>query len=92
MTKSELISLISAKNSKLTAKQVELGINSLINSIISSLVKGKRVEIRGFGSFNLNYRRPRKGRNPKTGEILQLPGKFAPHFKPGKELREVVNS
>ncbi len=56
-----------------------------------SLIQGDRIEIRGFGSFSLHYREPRKGRNPKTGDAVELTGKYVPHFKPGKELRERVN-
>ena len=56
-----------------------------------ALSQGQRIEIRGFGSFSLHYRAPRTGRNPKTGETVQLPAKYVPHFKPGKDLREQVN-
>ena len=55
------------------------------------LASGERIEIRGFGSFSLHYREPRQGRNPKTGEAVELNGKYVPHFKPGKEMRERVN-
>ena len=76
MTKSELIELIAARQSQLSSQ---------------SLSTGERIEIRGFGSFSLHYREPRKGRNPKTGDAVELTGKYVPHFKPGKELRERVN-
>ena len=59
--------------------------------MVSSLHIGDRIEIRGFGSFSLHYRAPRVGRNPKTGDKVELTGKYVPHFKPGKELRERVN-
>lgn len=91
MTKSELIALMAAKNNQLTAKQVEIAVNSLLDCLVDSLMQGRRIEIRGFGSFSLNYRKPRIGRNPRTGETLHLPAKYAAHFKPGKELRELVN-
>ena len=60
--------------------------------MVQSLAKGDRIEIRGFGSFSLHYRAPRVGRNPKTGESVELNGKYVPHFKPGKEMRERVNA
>jgi integration host factor subunit beta len=58
----------------------------------NSLTEGDRIEIRGFGSFSLHFRPPRLGRNPKTGDSVALPGKYVPHFKPGKELRDSVNN
>ena len=91
MTKSELIELLAAKNSHLNHKDVELAVKSLIEQMSLSLSTGNRIEIRGFGSFSLHYRPPRIGRNPKTGEAVALSGKYVPHFKPGKELRERVN-
>jgi len=91
MTKSELIELISAKQTQLSAKDVELAVKTLIEQMSETLAAGERIEIRGFGSFSLHYRAPRIGRNPKTGESVGLAGKYVPHFKPGKELRERVN-
>jgi integration host factor subunit beta len=87
MTKSELIERIvtaqtQTSGSQLTSKDVELAIKAMI----------EQIEIRGFGSFSLHYRAPRIGRNPKTGESVGLAGKYVPHFKPGKELRDRVNS
>ena len=70
---------------------VELSVKELLEQISQELARGERIEIRGFGSFSLHYRPPRIGRNPKTGESVALPGKYVPHFKPGKELRERVN-
>ncbi len=64
---------------------------SLLEQMSHALSNGERIEIRGFGSFSLHYRPPRMGRNPKTGTAVALPGKYVPHFKPGKELRERVN-
>ncbi|HKM14994.1 MAG TPA: integration host factor subunit beta [Marinospirillum sp.] len=91
MTKSELVEQIALRKSDLSLKQVELAVKLLLDYMTDTLATGGRVEIRGFGSFSLHYREPRKGRNPKTGASVQLAGKYVPHFKPGKELREQVN-
>lgn len=91
MTKSELIELIASKQAQLSAKDVELAVKTILEHMSQTLSTGERIEIRGFGSFSLHYREPRKGRNPKTGDAVQLTGKYVPHFKPGKELRERVN-
>jgi integration host factor subunit beta len=91
MTKSELIEIIAAKQSQLSVKDVELAVKTLIEQMSETLAAGDRIEIRGFGSFSLHYRAPRIGRNPKTGESVGLAGKYVPHFKPGKELRDRVN-
>ena len=91
MTKSELIEKMADKLSHLSAKDVEKSIKEILELMVQSLAKGDRIEIRGFGSFSLHYRAPRVGRNPKTGESVELSGKYVPHFKPGKELRERVN-
>ena len=91
MTKSELIELIASKQAQFSAKDVELAVKTILEHISQTLATGERIEIRGFGSFSLHYREPRKGRNPKTGDAVQLTGKYVPHFKPGKELRERVN-
>jgi integration host factor subunit beta len=91
MTKSELIELIAAKQSHLPAKDVELAVKQILEIMSDSLAQGQRIEIRGFGSFSLHFRPPRQGRNPKTGETVALAGKYVPHFKPGKDLRERVN-
>ena len=71
---------------------VELGVKAILEQMSASLAEGDRIEIRGFGSFSLHYRAPRLGRNPKTGDAVALPGKYVPHFKPGKALRERVNN
>ena len=92
MTKSELIERIAQRQSQLSAKDVELAVKSIVEQMAQSLASGDRIEIRGFGSFSLHYRAPRLGRNPKTGEAVGLSGKYVPHFKPGKELRERVNA
>lgn len=91
MTKSELIERISSRQAQLSAKDVELAVKTIIEHMSQTLATGERIEIRGFGSFSLHYREPRQGRNPKTGETVELSGKYVPHFKPGKEMRERVN-
>lgn len=91
MTKSELIEILADKLSHLSAKDVEIAVKEILEMMAQTLSKGDRIEIRGFGSFSLHYRAPRIGRNPKTGESVELAGKYVPHFKPGKELRERVN-
>ncbi|MEY8198201.1 MAG: integration host factor subunit beta, partial [Colwellia sp.] len=70
---------------------IELAVKTILDTMSQALSQGDRIEIRGFGSFSLHFRSPRLGRNPKTGESVQLRGKYVPHFKPGKELREQVN-
>lgn len=91
LTKSELIERIVAKQSMLMAKDVELAVKTIVEQMSETLSTGGRIEIRGFGSFSLHYREPRTGRNPKTGEAVDLVGKYVPHFKPGKELKDRVN-
>ena len=90
LKKSDLISSLSKNNGHLAHKDFDLAINSLIEMMSNALSSGERIEIRGFGSFNLHYHPPRIGRNPKSGEAVNLPGKYIPHFKPGKELRDRV--
>ena len=90
ITKSELIEKISQKQKHLQQKDIELAVKSVIEQMSDALSSGRRIEIRGFGSFSLHFRPPRMGRNPKTGEPVSLDGKYVPHFKPGKELRERV--
>jgi integration host factor subunit beta len=91
MTKSELITQLSDKFSQLVHKDAELSVKTIIDSLGNTLSNGGRVEIRGFGSFSLNHRPARLGRNPKTGEKVNVPEKFVPHFKPGKELKIKVD-
>ncbi len=91
MTKSELIEKIAHQQSHLAYRDVEFSVKSLLEQMSRALATGKRIEIRGFGSFSLHFRPPRTGRNPKTGDPVYLPGKHVPHFKPGKELRERVS-
>ena len=92
MTKSELIETIAARQAQLSSKDVELAVKTILEHMSQSLADGERIEIRGFGSFSLHYREPRRGRNPKTCDAVELTGKYVPHYKPGKELRERVNN
>jgi integration host factor subunit beta len=91
ITKSELIEVLGGKLQHLPAKDVELSVKTILEHMSNALANGRRIEVRGFGSFSLHYRPPRLGRNPKTGEAVALAGKYVPHFKPGKDLRERVN-
>ena len=92
MTKSELIESLAKKQPYLALKDVELAVKCVIEKMNQALSSGERIEIRGFGSFSLHKRPPRTGRNPKTGESVNLAEKHVPHFKPGKELRDRVDS
>ena len=91
MTKSELIEILAQRQGHLKADDVDLAVKTLLEMMGGALADGDRIEVRGFGSFSLHYRPPRRGRNPRTGEAVALPGKHVPHFKPGKELRERVS-
>jgi len=91
MTKSELIERISESQDQLSCRDVELAVKLMLEYMSQILSSGDRIEIRGFGSFSLHYREPRVGRNPKTGDSVVLDGKYVPHFKPGKEMRDRVN-
>ena len=91
MTRSVLIEKVTEKVEGLTKKQVETIINTVFEGMKEALAKGEKIEIRGFGSFSLNYRPPRVGRNPKSGVKVEVPAKHVPHFKAGKELRERVD-
>lgn len=91
MTKSELIERIAEQQDQLSLKDVELAVKLMLEHMSQVLAAGERIEIRGFGSFSLHYRAPRVGRNPKTGDSVELSGKYVPHFKPGKEMRDRVN-
>lgn len=92
MTKSELITQLTKLYPELSPRQIEDAVKELIEQMAQYMATGGRIEIRGFGSFSLHYRAPREGRNPKTGEKVQLDEKYVPHFKPGKELRERVDN
>ncbi|CAK0780178.1 integration host factor subunit beta [Gammaproteobacteria bacterium] len=91
MTKSELIDIIAKNQISLPTQDVHLAVNAILEQMADALATGKRIEIRGFGSFSLHYREPGLGRNPKTGETVEIAGKYVPHFKPGRDLRERVN-
>lgn len=92
MVKSELIRALSEKLPELAAKDVELAVNCVLEQMITALENGERIEVRGFGSFSLHHLAARIGRNPKTGEAVQLPKKVTLHFKPGKALKDRVNA
>src|SRR6202008_2450725 len=90
MTKAELVDEV-ARVVQLTKKQAETIVNIVFDSIVESLRSGQKIELRGFGSFRLRNRKARTGRNPKTGEKVEVPSKKIPYFKPGKELKELIN-
>jgi integration host factor subunit beta len=92
MTRSELVDRLHSRVPTLTHDDAKSVVDVILEAITRSLVADSRVEIRGFGSFSLNYRQPRVGRNPKSGEKVQVPGKYVPYFKAGKEMREGVNA
>ena len=91
MTKSELIARLAERFPQLVAKDADFAVKMILDAMCDALVRADRIEIRGFGSFALNYRPPRTGRNPKSGEKVSVPSKWVPHFKAGKELRERVD-
>lgn len=91
MTKSDLIDLLAAEQPQLVYRDVEFAVKGLLERMAEALATGERIEVRGFGSFSLHHRPSRIGRNPKTGAAVQVPDKYVPHFKPGKELRERVD-
>ena len=90
MTKAQLVEEV-ARTTQLTKKHAELIVNTVFESIVDSLRDGDKIELRGFGSFRIRQRGPRIGRNPKTGAKVQVPSKRIPYFKPGKELKELLN-
>jgi integration host factor subunit beta len=90
MTKAELVEDV-ARAAELTKKDAERLVEIVFESIIETLNQGEKIELRGFGSFRLRQREPRKGRNPKTGDKVDVPPKKVPYFKPGKELKELIN-
>lgn len=92
MIKSELVQVLKEKLPELQQRDVELAVNCILGQMMDALVQGKRIEIRGFGSFNLHHRLARIARNPKTGEAVNLPAKVVLHFKPGKEMKDRINS
>ena len=92
MTRSDLVEELAARFSQLTHRDAELAVKTLLDAMGDTLVRGNRIEIRGFGSFSINRRPPRMGRNPRSGEKVAIPEKRVPHFKPGKALREAVDA
>jgi len=91
MTRSDLVTELAERFSQLTHRDTEFAVKTILDAISDGLARGHRVEIRGFGSFTVNRRPPRVGRNPRSGEQVVIPEKLAPHFKPGKALREGVD-
>ena len=90
MTRSDLITALASRFPKLVEIDAEIAVKEILDAIGTALMQGNRVEIRGFGSFGLNYRPPRIGRNPKSGDAVSVPAKYVPHFKAGKEMRDCV--
>ena len=92
MTRSDLVEELAARFSQLTHRDAEFAVKTLLDAMSDTLVRGNRIEIRGFGSFSINRRPPRMGRNPRSGQSVAIPEKWVPHFKPGKALRETVDT
>jgi integration host factor subunit beta len=90
MTKAELVDEV-GRQAALTRKHSEVIVDAVFSSILEALQRGDKIELRGFGSFRIRKRGSRTGRNPKTGEGVVVPAKRVPYFKPGKELRELIN-
>ncbi len=90
INKKQLVDLISSKQDQLSHKDIELCVKAMFETMTESLQKGERIEIRGFGSFALRFRKSRTGRNPKSGETVSIQNRYVPHFKPGKDFRESV--
>ncbi len=91
MTRSDLVAQLAERFSQLTHRDTEFAVKTILDAMSAALAKGHRIEIRGFGSFSINRRPPRVGRNPRSGEQVVIPEKLVPHFKPGKALREAVD-
>jgi len=91
MTRSDLVALLAEKFTQLTHRDAEFAVKTMLDAMSDALARGHRIEIRGFGSFAINRRPPRVGRNPRSGEQVTIPEKLVPHFKPGKALREAVD-
>ena len=92
MTRSDLVEELANRFTQLTHRDAELAVKTVLDAMSEALVRGHRIEIRGFGSFSINRRPPRVGRNPRSGETVMIPEKRVPHFKPGKALREAVDA
>lgn len=91
MTRSDLVEELAARFDQITQRDAEFAVKSILEAMNDALARGHRIEIRGFGSFSVNYRPPRMGRNPRSGESVAIPEKKVPHFKPGKALRLAVD-
>ncbi len=91
MTRSDLVAELAERFGQLTQRDAEYAVKAILDAVNEALVQGHRIEIRGFGSFSVNHRPPRMGRNPRSGESVAIPEKRVPHFKPGKALREAVD-
>lgn len=92
LTKSELIDRIFERHPSLTAREADTAVNEVLRAMTSAMSDGIRVEIRGFGSFSLKHRDARIGRNPRTGEPVEVPAKYVPHFRAGKDVRDALNA
>ena len=92
MTRSDLVDLLAERFGQLTQRDADAAVKTILDAVSDALVRGHRIEIRGFGSFSVNRRPPRMGRNPRSGESVAIPEKRVPHFKPGKALREAVDA
>jgi integration host factor subunit beta len=92
MTRSDLVALLAERFAQLTQRDTEFAVKTILDAMSDALARGHRIEIRGFGSFSVNRRPPRVGRNPRSGEQVIIPEKLVPHFKPGKALREAVDA
>ncbi|MDR2154743.1 MAG: integration host factor subunit beta [Burkholderiaceae bacterium] len=92
MTRSDLVELLAESVGQITHRDAEAAVKTILNAMSNALVRGHRIEIRGFGSFSINRRPPRMGRNPRTGASVHIPERRVPHFKPGKALREAVGT
>ncbi len=92
LTKSELIDRVFENHGSLTNREAEVAVTEILRTIIAAMSNGARVEVRGFGSFSLKYRAARKGRNPRTGETVEVSAKYVPHFRAGKEVRDALNA
>ena len=92
MTRSDLVEELAARFGQLTHRDAEYAVKTILDAMSGALARGHRIEIRGFGSFSINRRSPRMGRNPRSGESVAIPEKRVPHFKPGKALREAVDA
>jgi integration host factor subunit beta len=92
MTRSDLVARLAERFAQLTQRDTEFAVKTILDAMSDALARGHRIEIRGFGSFSINRRPPRIGRNPRSGEQVVIPEKLVPHFKPGKALREAVDA